>query len=151
MNYRWHFLQFFFLSFITGYINIASLTNQCIYVHCYLSHGQQLWERERKRKYIPSSSIFPNSGCLDLWLPLLGQIWAFFPWGTLRLWSPNLSWHQGPVLCKTVFPRTRGWGMVSQWIQSIHYICSVFYSYFYCIRSTSDHQALDPGGRGPLY
>ena len=31
-----------------------------------------------------------------------------------------------------------------------HYIyCLVYFSYFY-IRSISDHQALDPGGWGPL-
>ena len=31
-----------------------------------------------------------------------------------------------------------------------HYIYCALYFYYYYISSTSDHQALDPGGRGPL-
>ena len=31
-----------------------------------------------------------------------------------------------------------------------HYIYCALYSYYYCISSTSDHQALDPRGWGPL-
>ena len=31
-----------------------------------------------------------------------------------------------------------------------HYIYCVLYFYYYYICSTSDHWALDPGGRGPL-
>ena len=32
-----------------------------------------------------------------------------------------------------------------------HYVYYVLYFYYYCIRSTSDHQALDPSGSGPLF
>ena len=32
----------------------------------------------------------------------------------------------------------------------IRYICCALYFYYYSISSTSDHQALDPKGRGPL-
>ena len=39
--------------------------------------------------------------------------------------------------------------MVSRMIQ-VHYIYCVLYFYCYYIRSTSDHQALDPGGWEPL-
>ena len=31
-----------------------------------------------------------------------------------------------------------------------HYIYCILYVYYYYISSTSDHQALDPGGWGPL-
>ena len=32
-----------------------------------------------------------------------------------------------------------------------HYIYCVLYFYYYYISSTSNHQALDPGGWGPLH
>ena len=31
-----------------------------------------------------------------------------------------------------------------------HYIYCALYFFYYYISSSSDHQALDPGGRGPL-
>ena len=64
--------------------------------------------------------------------------------------GPQPFRHQGPVLRKTIFPQTlggvRAGGMVSGWFKHIVY-CAF---YFYYISSTSDHQALDPEGQGPL-
>ena len=48
------------------------------------------------------------------------------------------------------------WGVGSKWraelflddSSALHLLCTYFYHY--CISSTSDHQALDPGGWGPL-
>ena len=50
----------------------------------------------------------------------------------------------------TVFPLTRigGWGEGFGMIQ-VHYIYCALYFYYY-IRSTSEHQALDPRVWGPL-
>ena len=42
-----------------------------------------------------------------------------------------------------------GVGMVSGLIQ-VNYIYCALYFYYYYISSTSDHQALDPQGWGPL-
>ena len=53
-------------------------------------------------------------------------------------------WHQGPVLRKTVFPgggEGDGVGMIQA-----HYIYYTHYLYYCYISSTSDHQALVPGG-----
>ena len=61
--------------------------------------------------------------------------------------SPTF-WHQGPVLWKVIFPQTGvgdGLGMIQ-----VHYIYCALYFCYYCISSTSDHQALGPGGWGPL-
>ena len=41
--------------------------------------------------------------------------------------------------------RVDGLGMIQ-----VHCIYCVLYFYYYYICSTSDHQALDPGGWGPL-
>ena len=46
------------------------------------------------------------------------------------------------------FPQTEaggGFGVIQE-----RYIYCPFYFYYYYISSTSDHQALDPGGWGPL-
>ena len=61
---------------------------------------------------------------------------------------------QGPVLWKTVFPRTRvrvgGGGVVGfRMIQTHSNYCVLYFNYYY-ISSTSDHQALNPGGWEPL-
>ena len=43
---------------------------------------------------------------------------------------------------------TRGCGWF--WIIQVHYIYYALYVYYYYISSTSDHEALDPGGWRPL-
>lgn len=61
--------------------------------------------------------------------------------------GPQASWHQGPVSQKTIFPQIWGGGTGFRTIQA-HYICG---DLGYCdISSTSDHEALDPGGGSPL-
>ena len=60
-----------------------------------------------------------------------------------------LAWHQGTVLWKTIFPQARGGGNGLGMIQ-VHCICCALYFYYNYISSTSDHQALDPRGWGPL-
>ena len=52
-------------------------------------------------------------------------------------------------LWKRVFPRARIGGDDVGMIQA-HYINCTLYFYYYYISSTSDHQASDPGGWGPL-
>ena len=47
------------------------------------------------------------------------------------------------------FPTDPGVGDGFRMIQ-VHYIYRALYFYYYYINSTSDHQALDPGGWGPL-
>jgi len=61
----------------------------------------------------------------------------------------NLSRHQGLVPWKTIFPWTRCWRDGFRMIQ-VHYIHCALDFYYYDISSTSHHQALDPGGWGPL-
>ena len=63
--------------------------------------------------------------------------------------GPEPLWHQGLVSWKTILPRT-GWGGAGDDLGMIqvHYIDCVLHHYY--ISSTSDHQALDPGGWGPL-
>ena len=61
---------------------------------------------------------------------------------------PSLFRHQGPISRKTIFPWTRegdGFGMIQ-----VHYTYRTLYFYYYYIRSTLDHQALDPRVWGPL-
>ena len=62
--------------------------------------------------------------------------------------SPT-SWTPGTGFMENSFPWTRE---VSRWFGMIqvHYIYCAFCFYYYYICSTSDHQALDPGGWGPL-
>ena len=64
--------------------------------------------------------------------------------------APNPFGHQGLVLWKTVFSRPRGAGDGLRMIQT-HHIHGAFTVHFISvisvlISSTSDHQALDPGG-----
>ena len=63
--------------------------------------------------------------------------------------GPPHFWHQGQVSRKTIFPLTReerdGFRMIQ-----VHYIYCALYFYYYCISSTSDHEALYPGGWGCL-
>ena len=74
--------------------------------------------------------------------------WALF---IIEMSSPWPFWFQEPISWKTVFPRTAvcvvgdGLGMIQA--PDIH--CALGF-YHYCISSTSDHQALDPRGWGPL-
>ena len=63
-------------------------------------------------------------------------------------------WHQGLVSCKTVFPGTGGRevGVGSRGglgMSQARYMYCALYFYCYYISSTSDHQALDPGGWRP--
>ena len=71
------------------------------------------------------------------------------PWRVVGASGPEPFWHQGLVSWKTVFPRT-GWGGAGDDLGMIQvcYIDCVLYHYY--ISSTSDHQALDPGGWEPL-
>ena len=64
--------------------------------------------------------------------------------------GPQPFQHQGPVWWKTICPQTAGWwgdglGMIKE-----HYVYCAFYFYYYHISSTSDHQALESRGWGPL-
>ena len=61
--------------------------------------------------------------------------------------SPQPFWHQGMVSWKTVLLGTgkRGGFRMIQ----VHYTYCALYFYYYYISSTSNHQALDPGGWGP--
>ena len=61
---------------------------------------------------------------------------------------PNLSGTKGQFHGRQFF---HGWEC-GGWFQMIqgHYIYCVLYFYYYYISSTSDHQALDPRGWGPL-
>ena len=46
---------------------------------------------------------------------------------------------------------TESWGDGGCGMIQAHYAyCALYFYYYYYIRSTSDHQALDPGGLGPL-
>ena len=55
----------------------------------------------------------------------------------------------GLISWKTIFPLTRvvadGFGMIQ-----VYYTYCVLYFYYYCLSSTSDHEALDPGVWKPL-
>ena len=62
--------------------------------------------------------------------------------------GPQPCWHQGPVLWKTIFPPTM-WGDGFRMIQEHNIYCELNFYYYY-MSSNSDHQALDPGGWGPL-
>ena len=68
---------------------------------------------------------------------------------SLSFSRPQPSWHQAPVLWKTIFPQARGGGNGFGMIQ-VRCICCALYFYYNYISSTSDHQALDPRGWGPL-
>ena len=65
--------------------------------------------------------------------------------------SPQPFWHQGLVSWKIIFPWTgvAGRGVTFRMIRA-HHIYYTFYFNYYYISSTSDHQALDPRGWGPL-
>ena len=62
--------------------------------------------------------------------------------------GPQPFQHQAPVSWKMIFPQTRqgrdGFRMIQTY--DIYYI---FYFFYYYISSTSNHQALDPGGWDP--
>ena len=61
---------------------------------------------------------------------------------------PNLSGTRDQFLGRQLFHGPVG-GMSFGMIQ-VHYIYCALYFYYYFINSTSDHQALDPGGWGSL-
>ena len=71
------------------------------------------------------------------------------PRTSLQPSSPQLFLLQGPVQWKTIFPWTRKQEDVLRMIQA-HYLYCVLYFYYNQFSSTSNHQALDPGGWGPL-
>ena len=62
--------------------------------------------------------------------------------------SPTLL-ARGAGFMEDSFPQTREVGRWFGMIQ-VHYIYCAPYFYYYYIISTSDHQALEPGGWGPL-
>ena len=62
--------------------------------------------------------------------------------------SPTF-WHQGLILWETIFPRM-GWEEDFRMIQENYIYCALYF-HFYYISSTSDDQALDPGGWGTLF
>ena len=64
--------------------------------------------------------------------------------------SPQPFWHQGLVSWKKLFPQTRSGGRDDLGMVQGPYIYCKLYFYYYYISSTSDHQALGPGGRRPL-
>ena len=51
---------------------------------------------------------------------------------------------------KQVFWSLGVWGWDGFRIIQVHYIHCALYFYYYYISCSSDHQALDPGGWGPL-
>ena len=63
--------------------------------------------------------------------------------------DPWHFWYQVPVLWKTIFPWTRSGGWDGLGMIQAHYTYCALYFYYYCISSTSDHQALDSGHWGP--
>ena len=111
------------------------------------------------QKGMPFASEFPTSipVCIFAWLSSVhipkGKLRFLlnpktFQGGVSRSVVPNLFRHQGLVLWKTVFPQTRerdGLGMIQA-----HFIYCALHLHCYYISSTSGHQALDPGGWGPL-
>ena len=58
-------------------------------------------------------------------------------------------WHKGPGFAEDNFSMDWVGGGVG-WDNSSHYIYCALCFYYYYISSTSDHQALDPRGWGPL-
>ena len=70
--------------------------------------------------------------------------------------SPQIFWHQGPILWETIFPLMVGGGVEGggsddfRMIQAHYMYCAIyFYYYYYYISSTSDQQALDPKAGDP--
>ena len=65
---------------------------------------------------------------------------------------PNLFGNRGQFqFTKDNFSRTGMWsGENSLGMIQVHYVYCALYFYYYYISSTSDHQALDPRGWGPL-
>ena len=64
-----------------------------------------------------------------------------------RAAAPNLS---GTGLMQDNFSTNQGFGSGLGMIH-MHYIHCALYFYYYCISSTSGHQALDPGCWRPLF
>ena len=62
--------------------------------------------------------------------------------------SPQPFWHQGLVSWKTVFPQIMVGGSLGMIQKHYDYYALYFYHYYYI--GSSDHQALDPRGWGPL-
>ena len=80
-------------------------------------------------------------------MSLCARFWARY-WGHPYISGPQPFWHQGPVLCKTLFP----WTQVGEWFwdssDALDLLCLSFYYYY--ISSTSHYQALDSGDLGTL-
>ena len=68
----------------------------------------------------------------------------------LDISGPQHFWHQELVLWKIILPWIRAGMGSGLGIIQVHYIYCTFYFYYYYISSTSENQALDPGGWGPL-
>ena len=67
---------------------------------------------------------------------------------SLRQWSPTFLVPE-TGFTEDSFPVDQGGGDGLQMIQAHGIYCAFSFRYYY-ISSTSDHQALDPGGWGPL-
>ena len=68
---------------------------------------------------------------------------------SLRQWSPNFL-ALGTSFLEDNFSSDQAWGGDCFRMLQVHYIYCALYFYNYIISSTSDHQALDSGGWGPL-
>ena len=73
-----------------------------------------------------------------------GGCWGVVGWQ----WSPTLL-APGTGFRKDSFSMD-GWGRDGFGMIQVHYMCCALNFYYYSISSTSGHQALDPGGWGPL-
>ena len=65
-----------------------------------------------------------------------------------RDWFPGREFFQG--LEQGEAGLGVGWVRGSFWLNQVHYIYCTLHFYYYCISSTSEHQALYHGGWGPL-
>ena len=74
--------------------------------------------------------------------------WRFETKSLLRPAFPKLFWHQGLVSWNTIFPDQQ-WGDGFRMFQERYIYCALYFYYDY-ISCTSDHQALDPRGWGPM-
>ena len=74
--------------------------------------------------------------------------------------SPQHFWHLGLVSWKVIFPKTGVGGWFQDDSSALHLLCTLFLHQFIIIiiiiiiiitsSPPPNHQALDPGGRGPM-
>ena len=72
-------------------------------------------------------------------------------WTIFHSGIPQCFWHPRLILWKTIFPWTGEAGGNDLGMIWAHYIYCALYFYCYNNSSTSDHQALDTRGWGPLF